>query len=122
MNKAKIKDGVVDNIILVDPSNIPEWCADWPDADDQVNIGYLWDGTSFSQPPINVDVVAAEVRLQRKYLLETVVDPLAGNILRWQELTQTKQDEFVAYRRLLLDIPSQVGFPLSVEWPIIPTV
>lgn len=37
--KAEIKDGIVTNIILVDPANIPDWCADWPDATEGCQIG-----------------------------------------------------------------------------------
>jgi hypothetical protein len=122
MNKAEIRDGVVVNIIIVDPNSVPEWCADWPNTNADVSIGHLWDGSSFSPPPVDIDAVAAEVRKQRTSLLETVVDPLAGNILRWQELQPTKQNELIAYRRLLLDIPSQAGFPLSVEWPVQPVI
>lgn len=32
MRKAQLEDGVVVNVIEVDPGNIPPWCADWPDA------------------------------------------------------------------------------------------
>jgi len=39
MIKAQIEDGIVVNIIVVDPDNIPEWCADWPTATESCNIG-----------------------------------------------------------------------------------
>lgn len=39
MNKAEIKDGIVTNIILVDPTNIPAWCASWPEAIEGFQIG-----------------------------------------------------------------------------------
>ena len=39
MNKAEIKDGIVKNIISVDPTNIPAWCASWPEAIDGCQIG-----------------------------------------------------------------------------------
>lgn len=39
MNKAEIKDGIVINIILVDPTSIPDWCADWPEATEGCQIG-----------------------------------------------------------------------------------
>lgn len=51
MNKAKIDNGVVVNAVLVDPNNIPDWCADWPELVDGAWIGWLWDGSTFSPPP-----------------------------------------------------------------------
>ena len=39
MNKAEIKDGIVTNVIAVDPANIPDWCADWPEATEGCQIG-----------------------------------------------------------------------------------
>lgn len=51
MKKAQIKDGTVVNIIEVDPANIPEWCADWPTATDDANIGGTYDGVAFHPVP-----------------------------------------------------------------------
>lgn len=39
MNKAEIKDGIVTNVILVDPTSIPDWCANWPNASEGCQIG-----------------------------------------------------------------------------------
>jgi hypothetical protein len=39
MNLADIKNGIVTNIILVDPANIPDFCADWPEATEGCQIG-----------------------------------------------------------------------------------
>jgi len=39
MNLAEIKNGIVTNIIFVDPSNIPDFCADWPEAGEGCQIG-----------------------------------------------------------------------------------
>lgn len=49
MKLAEIKDGTVANIILVDPENIPDWCADWPDATG-AEIGWTWDGQTYTEP------------------------------------------------------------------------
>lgn len=50
MKKAEIQNSVVVNIILVDPENVPEWCADWPDATDDAFIGGTYDGGVFTPP------------------------------------------------------------------------
>ena len=71
-------------------------------------------------PPTQADLdaaAAADVRAQRDGLLATQVDPVVSNPLRWADLTAEKQAEWAAYRRALLDITAQSGFPYSVTWP-----
>ena len=63
---------------------------------------------------------AAEVRLQRDMLLETEVDPIVSNALRWESLSSTKQNEWKKYRTDLLDVPQQSGFPNDVTFPTKP--
>ena len=71
-----------------------------------------------------IDAVKGEApriaRLYRNYKLETEVDPIAGNALRWAALTPVKQTEWADYRQALLDVPSQAGFPHDVTWPTKP--
>jgi hypothetical protein len=122
MKKAEVRDGVVVNIIEIDPSSVPEWCADWPDAEADTGIGHEWNGSSFRRPSVSIDDVAADVRKQRNDLLALHVDPVAGNILRWQDLHPLKQLEVIEYRRSLLNVTDQAGFPLSVEWPTQPVL
>lgn len=50
MRLAQIEDGVVVNVIEVDPENRPEWAADWPEAGD-AGPGWLWDSEGFTPPP-----------------------------------------------------------------------
>ena len=63
---------------------------------------------------------ATEVRAERDRLLSAGVDPLVSNPLRWGELTTEKQTEWAQYRRDLLDITDQSGFPRNVTWPTKP--
>ena len=68
-----------------------------------------------------LDAVAAEaVRAERAYKLASEVDPIVSNPLRWADLTAEKQAEWAAYRRALLDITAQSGFPHNVVWPTRP--
>jgi hypothetical protein len=60
------------------------------------------------------------IRMQRNYILKEFVDPIVTNSLRWSELTNTQQQQWTNYRRLLLDITSQSDFPHSVSWPTKP--
>jgi len=63
---------------------------------------------------------ATEVRAERDFLLASKVDRLVSNSLRWGELTTEKQTEWTQYRRDLLDITDQSGFPRNVTWPTKP--
>lgn len=49
MRLAQVSDGVVVNVIEVDPENIPDWAADWPEAE-TAGTGWMWDGEAFSEP------------------------------------------------------------------------
>ena len=60
---------------------------------------------------------ATAVRQQRDTLLATQVDPIVSNPLRWADLSAERQAAWATYRRALLDITAQAGFPHSVEWP-----
>lgn len=57
------------------------------------------------------------VRRKRDELLTTLVDPIVSNPLRWNSLSQEKQQEVTTYRQALLDITQQPGFPHNVVWP-----
>lgn len=74
-------------------------------------------------PPTQAELDAAaavNVRVRRDSLLATEVDPVVTNPLRWADLTAEKQAEWASYRRALLDITSQAGFPHNVAWPVKP--
>lgn len=68
-----------------------------------------------------LDVAAAEaVRSHRDTLLSRDVDPVVSNPLRWADLTSEQQAAWASYRRALLDITAQPGFPHDVTWPVAP--
>ena len=74
-------------------------------------------------PPTEAEILAAasgEARTIRTNLLAQYVDPFVMNPLRWADLTAEQQGEVAAYRRGLLDITDQEGFPLNVIWPPLP--
>lgn len=65
-----------------------------------------------------LDAAAAEaVRAERDYKLASEVDPVVSNPLRWADLTAEQQQAWADYRRALLDITAQDGFPHGVVWP-----
>lgn len=63
---------------------------------------------------------ARNVRGQRNFHLETEVDPIAGNTLRWNALTDAQRAAWTQYRTDLLNVPQQSDFPDNVTWPTKP--
>ena len=73
-------------------------------------------------PPTQAELdaaAAADVRGERDYRLKEV-DAIAGNTLRWADLTAAKQAEWTQYRTDLLNITGQAGFPTDITWPTKP--
>ena len=60
---------------------------------------------------------AQKVRDTRNYLLTFEVDPIVSNPLRWADMTESKQNEWIKYRQDLLDITNQSKFPEVVTFP-----
>jgi len=54
--------------------------------------------------------VAAK-RAERDNLLESIVDPIIMNPLRWSELSKAEQEQYKSYRKYLLNIPQSESFP-----------
>lgn len=75
MNKAEIIDGKVNNVILVDADNVPEWCASWPDAPSDVSQGWSYANGQFS-PPSPVVPTREEQEAARKAAYVAEADPL----------------------------------------------
>ncbi len=53
----------------------------------------------------------------RNSILFNEVDPIVSNPLRWSDLSQEQQQAWANYRKELLDLPQQEGFPHEVQWP-----
>lgn len=58
-----------------------------------------------------------QVRIKRNMLLEQYVDPIICNPLRWNDMNELEQNKYIEYRRKLLDISLQDGFPYDIIWP-----
>lgn len=62
--------------------------------------------------PIPTDEEKAEkVRAKRNLYLQIYVDPIVSNPLRWADMSEEEQQNIVNYRKYLLAIPEQPGFP-----------
>lgn len=60
------------------------------------------------------------IREERDYKLQTEVDPIVSNSLRWADMTTEQQNAWAQYRTDLLNITEQEGFPENVTWPVKP--
>ena len=67
-----------------------------------------------------IDEAPERVRKHRDSILESEVDPISSNALRWASMTAEQQQAWADYRQALLDIPQQSGFPHDVVWPTKP--
>jgi len=61
---------------------------------------------------------ASAIRSERDRRLREECDRI--NPMWWQDMTEEQKLGMKAYRQALLDVPSQPGFPWSVEWPANP--
>jgi hypothetical protein len=97
--------------------------ADYPAGTVEVPLRpsklHTWNGSSWVPPTQAVfDAAQAEiVRATRDTKLVVDVDPVVTNPLRWADMTAGQQAAWTTYRRALLDITKQSGFPHNVVWP-----
>lgn len=82
----------------------------------------LWRNALLASPapyePLPTSVMAALMREERDARMLRDVDPWVTNPLRWGDLSAARQDVIKAYRRALLDVPEQPGFPHDIQWPV----
>ena len=85
------------------------------------NAGNIEDYVEPEQQELTYEKKADIIRSNRDYLLKQL-DLVISNPLRWNDLTSEEQEVLANYRRSLLDIPQQSGFPDSVVFPDIPSL
>jgi len=66
--------------------------------------------------PSEDETLAEQVRSQRNMLLREL-DSVVTHPLRWSELSEAQREAIATYRRNLLGVPQQEGFPRNVSWP-----
>jgi len=113
MIKLQIENGVVTNVISVDPDSMPVEFADLMTAPEGVGIGDLYDGTTFTKPAPDLSGLAKAIRQDRDYLLASC---------DWTQTADAPVDQIAwqDYRQALRDIPQQTGFPTDITWPTKP--
>jgi len=112
-----IENGIVVNRIVTDENTdiLDNWVLYDEKLHAEVDIGYHFNGETFTIPPINLELEAAKVRQQRDILLtQSDIFVLPD---RWTNMTPEQQQLWSEYRQALRDIPSQQEFPQNIIWP-----
>lgn len=65
-------------------------------------------------PVITIEELAAQARATRNSLIA------ATDWTQASDIPQTLKDKWAPYRQLLRDVPTQAGFPQSIDWPVLP--
>lgn len=121
---ARTEDGLIVDVEILHPQYgwLPYTITpDDPDStiDNEALLELIGDDVSVYTPPTQseLDAIAADVARQNRASLLAEVDAIAGNALRWADLTPDQQAEWAAYRQSLLNITDQEGFPQNITWP-----
>jgi hypothetical protein len=113
--------GLCVNIIEL---NSPEQFLSKPNVELAPNnlgaIGWTWINDTWQRPADNYtdEDYARAARIRRNRLLKKQVDAI--NYMRWSSMSQQEQNDWMAYRQALLDVPQQPGFPRDITWPLRP--
>ncbi|MDQ2107594.1 MULTISPECIES: phage tail assembly chaperone [unclassified Vibrio] len=66
-----------------------------------------------------LEAESARIRSLRDNKLKDL-DNFAMNPLRWMELSEDERQVLAEYRRMLLDVTDQEGFPCDIDLPVEP--
>ena len=87
-----------------DPNDIVSWGSDLYNRAVAGEFGPI---AEFESPEdITGDAAQQLLRDTRDNILKNEVDPIVSNPLRWNAMTEAKQQEWTDYRQALLDLPS----------------
>lgn len=70
--------------------------------------------------PTEEEIIKAKA-LEHQIRLIAEIDTAATNPLVWGSITPEQQQEWIAYRKALEEVPNQPGFPETITWPERPT-
>lgn len=68
---------------------------------------------------VSVNNVASSARFDRDIRLK-MLDDVISNPLRWADFSKVEKQVISQYRKDLLNVPQQEGFPLTINWPDTP--
>jgi hypothetical protein len=114
MQKAMIENGKVVNIIEIDPANIPDWAAGYPDAPD-ARMGDDWDGVTFSR--FEPDPLIAWREAAHLSRLEFCMAVVQIGVLTKDQALATIRGDWPAPMLAFLDyLTADQAFNAKMEW------
>ena len=73
------------------------------------------------EPDTDAERETAEFEAENKVgQLLSALDAFVSNPLRWEQLDNEQKGAFRDYRRALITLPQQKGWPLKIKWPDTP--
>ena len=99
------------NIYSVSPIQTPK--REWVELTKKETEAHL-------NPVPTVEQLASSARHERDKALKAL-DEVVSNPLRFSELLEEQRLEVASYRKLLLGVPQQKGFPTAYEMPKAPS-
>lgn len=109
---AVIENGVVVNTVVADADIAAQ--HGWVSLTGEAGIGDIYEAGAFRKPPIDLAVLAANMRIERNTLLA------ATDWTQATDIPQATKDKWAPYRQALRDVPQQEGFPDNIVWPTPP--
>jgi hypothetical protein len=105
-----IENGKVVNTIVVDDLNVLPNLIEATEGE----IGWLYDGTTFSPPPRNLEEEWKQVIARRDELLFASNHHVAPDL--WAAMTEQEREVWTTYRQYLRDIKNLFSDPKDVVW------
>jgi hypothetical protein len=85
---------------------------------DQIQMGWVRDGTGFAEPPRDLEAEWKFIRMQRDRLLDESDKYVFPD--RFKTFSEEMQYKWVTYRQILRDLPANLDDPKNVAWPVFP--
>ena len=109
----EVRGKITEDII----SNFPEDTIEVPI---RPNPYSFWAGNEWVENEnVKYHYFADRIRAERNEKLVNEVDPYVTNPLRWSDTPEHIKNKIIEYRKQLLDISNQPGFPYEIIWPIL---
>lgn len=116
VNKEKLRDYV----IIPAPKNLEDYYEVEVEDDFNPKCSEAYNPNTGKFEPCSI-FLAKQIRKKRDDLLAEI-DTLVSNPLRWADVPEEDKALVQKYRKKLLNVPQQKGFPLKVRWPKTPEV